>query len=99
MGKSLRDVGRGMSKEQELMRDEMAKDPARKPAKPEDPAKLGEVFEQEFGFAPGPEDADISRMAHLLIEEHGQGLFLDIGAWTIVQRIVEAAVRVEPADL
>lgn len=70
-----------------------------KPQHPQcEPTKLGDLMEEEFGVGL-PDDADVSRMAHLLIEEHGKGLKLGIKQWGIIQRIVEHAVVFDPQEL
>lgn len=91
-------------KAQQVMREEMeaAVKHRPKPSKPEhpqcEPTKLGDLMEEEFGTGL-PSDADVSRMAHLLIEEHGKGLKLGIKQWGIIQRIVEHAVVFDPQEL
>ncbi|QZD98651.1 hypothetical protein SEA_JEMERALD_63 [Microbacterium phage Jemerald] len=61
------------------------------------PQKLAEVFDSMMGSVGA--DANVTRMAHVLIEAQGEGLQLGLKQWGIVQRIVEAAVRFDPADL
>lgn len=61
------------------------------------PQTVLDVFDGMMG--PQSPDARVAEVAHMLIEEHGAELRLGLKEFAIVQRIVEAAVRFEPADL
>lgn len=83
-----------ISSAQRVMRSEME-------AGVHQPVKAADAIAELFGEEPvqAVDQVDVARMAHLLIEEHGSGLLLGLKDWGIVQRIVEAAVRVDPSDL
>lgn len=64
--------------------------------------KLGDVMDGILGPLSQGSDLkgqQVSEVAHMLIEENGAELRLGLKEWPIIQRIVEAAVRVNPADL
>ncbi|QZE10350.1 hypothetical protein SEA_KATCHAN_62 [Microbacterium phage KatChan] len=74
-------------KAQQVMRQEMEAGVHKR----EDPAKLADVFEGEFGFDP-EEDKAITEEALVIINEHGKGLRLGLKQWAIVQRLVEHGI-------
>lgn len=77
-------------KAQRVMREEME-------AGAHKPVKVSDVLDDILG--PIGSDADVTRMAHLLIEEHCMKLKLGLGQWSMIQAAVEAAIRVDPRDL
>lgn len=62
------------------------------------PVKVGAAIDDLVGSSLH-DQADVARMAHVLLNEHCEGLFLSLKQWALVQAAMEAAVRVDPNDL
>ncbi|QKY80357.1 hypothetical protein SEA_MERCEDES_57 [Microbacterium phage Mercedes] len=75
-----------MSPEQQVMAREMSQ-----------PKPIGKVLDEFMGEQ--NIDADVDRMAHVLLEEHCAELRTGLKEWAMIQRAVEAAIRLDPRDL
>ncbi len=87
---ALRDMAYETTPAQRLMRSEIEAGMHKRQTLPE-PIKASAVLDDMLG--PVSEDRAVTELAYEVINEHGDGLILDLKQWPIVQRLVEAGIR------